>query len=389
MKIHEIISEQYDDLNEGPRSDAVKQVITKGLEYGKTILKPKPSADKTREIVSKLKQQKQNIKAATPTAGLRGKALDKALAKRASLNAAAKRDAIALMKRHDKGIWNIIEKGVGAVFLKELYEKIQYLNNEYEAYLSGDKSTETFGDMSSEEAADLVKEEKQNLYGQFMLASGLLLRKTDVVFNLLTKLSRFAGGSAGAIGGYQVMGGFGALGGRKIGAGIAGFLPKMAGKFTNLITGSPLRNAAFMAFLASSYGQEFVKSIFVDLLVGDLFGFLGEKIIKYGEKGLQAAGIMDKTDDTEKSSTSGSTSSSGSSAQASDTKSSTGKKSIMKVKKDPNNPNIVYVNGQQISDANGMQIVQNITMQNISRDAKAVGEPDPTAGIKPNPKMTW
>lgn len=292
------------------------------------------------------------------------------------------------MKRYDKGIWNIVEKVVGAGYISELLIKVYYLNNEYEAYLNGDKSTETFGDMPESEAADLVKEQKQNLYGQFVLAGGLLLRQTDLVFKLLTKLSRFVGGSAGAIGGYQVFGGFGALGGRKIGAGVAGALPQLAGKFANLLTGSPLRNAAFMAFLASSYGQDFVKNVFVDLLVGDIFGFGVEKILNLGKKALEEAGIMDKTDDTSSSSTKA-----GSSAQASQPsageKPSTGKQSIMKVKKDPNNPNIVYVNGQQISDENGMQIVQNITMKNISRDAKAVGEPDPTIGIKPNPKMTW
>lgn len=52
-----------------------------------------------------------------------------------------------------------------------------------------------------------------------------------------------------------------------------------------------------------------------------------------------------------------------------------------RIRRDPNNPKIVYYNDIQISDANGKQKVDDYMLKNIRDTAKSLNMPDPTAGI--------
>jgi len=268
-----------------------------------------------------------------------------------------------------------------ANYLREWYEKYKLLEIEYQACLDGDKTTK-FGDAGPEEAYELLQRERIALLGE---ASAVIA----VQFGLLNKVGAFfkiVGGVLGKGAGY-------AVGGRQLAA-ITELVGKLPGgtvqAAAKLFDGSPARKIAFTTFVQMPEAQKLASYLtggFLDLPVRTLRDWLGmttDTAIGILNAGLEAAG--EKLGVTAPQILPGPKPPAADPDDPASATSPDDKYGVaMKVQRNPQNPKIIYVDGVQITDAEGYQDVMNSTLDDIKNRANLLGRPDPTAGIPKRP----
>lgn len=269
-----------------------------------------------------------------------------------------------------------------ANFLKEWYEKFKELEIEYQACLDGDTTTKRFGTASPQEAYTLLQRERQRMLGE---AAAVIA----INFGIASKASAFlkiVGGSLGKTAGTAVAG--------RPGGWLGELLGKITGavgeKFFKIIEGGPLQKIAFLTFIGTPEGQKFASYLtfgYLDLparMLRDALGFSVDVALGQLNKALEAAGeqlgitapqVLPSPKPP--------------AADPNDPASALSKDDeygvAMKVQRDPKNQKILYVDGVQITDAEGYQDVMNATLDDIKNRANILGRPDPTAGIPKRP----
>lgn len=259
-------------------------------------------------------------------------------------------------------VQDILKWGVTAEFAVNYMMQIWDLEDQYQKCIAGDKTTKIFGDDSKEAAYAHAKQIRTKLLGEVVVGVGVSLGVTSKAVGLIGSLGKWittaVTGSATA--------------GRVVAspATLGAWLIKLA-------EGGPLRNAALLAFLQTPYGKQFLETSVVELIT-DTVGGVTAATLDLGVKAMSAVGVevpaAVKTKITDPRSPEDQ-------AAAADP--------ATNVQKNPTNPKIVYVNGVQVSDANGYQAIGDKMMNDIRADAAALGKPDPTAGIKKDPKKKY
>jgi hypothetical protein len=287
---------------------------------------------------------------------------------------AAKKAAAGKLSSLPSVALNALNLAFTAEFLREWYAKLIALENEYQAFLAGDKET-NFGDATPEEGFQLAQERRRKLLGE---ASAVILVNLGVLSTASKFLGYISGGVGKAVGG--VVGG--RLGG-EAGKFIASLPFSVTQKIAKLIEGGPAQKAALTAFIASPEAQKFLSYITFGMLdipvkiIRDALGLTAEIALDGLNKGLEKLGVtapdMIKTKITAPTPTPG------------DTATGYQHDLAMSVQRDPKNPKILYVDRVAITDKDGYQDVGNATLADIKNRANILGRADPTSGIPKKP----
>lgn len=347
MKVQDIIiKENHDLLDEGAKGSLTRRGIRK-------------FKDATRKARDTLNRERAAAKTRAEKAAAQLK-YEKAME-------AARKSARSKLGALPSVALNALNIAFTAAFLKEWYEKFEFLEQEYAKVLAGDKTTETFGNATPEEAYALAQSERRKLLGE---ASAVIL----VNLGVFSKASQFLGFIAGGAG-------------KAVGGEAGKFLAKLpfsvTQKIAKMLEGGPVQKAALTAFIASPKAQEFLSYITFGLLdipvkyVRDGLGLTAELALDGLNAALTAAGISApdilKTKITPPV------------GDPKDPATGMAHDLGMSVQRDPKNPKILYVDRVQITDADGYQLVGNKSLANIKNAANALGRPDPTAGIPKKP----
>lgn len=263
---------------------------------------------------------------------------------------------------------DVLKWGVTAEFAANYYMQIAELEDQYQKCVAGDKTTAIFGDMPKEQAFQKANSMRNKLVGEAVIGVGLSVGVASKAFGLLGSVGKWIGQTVG--------GGKYSPGGAVLGL-VGGAPGKLAAGIAKIIEGGPIRNAALLAFLQTPMGKKFLELSVVDALTSSA-GAITTSVIDLGVEALEAAGVAVpdavKTKITDPSSPEDK-------AAAAD--------QVTNVQKKPSNPKVIFINGVQISDENGFQAVGDKMMNDIRADAKALGKPDPTVGIKKDPNKKY
>jgi hypothetical protein len=286
-----------------------------------------------------------------------------------TINAKAKAKAQAKIKAFPPKVWNAITVGIGAKYAIEYWEKLSELEDQYERWNAGDRTTEIFGAIEDKAEADRVAfTERNRLIGQLVIGVGAAV------------------GGLAAAKATQVMG-------NMFGAGVkAGTGSKLAGGLISLTAGPAALLVKYAGpglalFLSTETGQKAISSIYVDWIVSGI-GNVTAKTMDLIYDGIDAlaekVGITGATDKLRSPIKDPNADSPGVTPAMLDKT-----PAKMKVGTDPNNPKIKFVGGVQITDAEGFQAVGNNYLASIKREAAALKLPDPTAGIPKKPGANY
>lgn len=343
MKVHQIISESSNHLEEGPIGTIVKKLLPKRKPQGLA-----PSSNKARDYRDALKQNK---------------------AKSAESLKKANEDARLKLEKKPFGVMSVIKAGVGLEFARQYYVDLSLLEQEYADTLAAIKSGES--QMSEQEAYDAYKTQRNKLLGELTVGLAMNMGVASKAFGLVSSLFKGVTSTAARVGGFSrdaadLFGKSAALTPRLI-QGVA--------KFLELGPAAP----AFLIFMRSEYGKTFLNSVAIRA-VTEYAGGTTAFIINALEKGLQAAGVLDA--DQKLPGKTAVTAPTGDAADGPRQATNSGLPIHWVGKK-------LYVYDVQISDENGYRIVGNAKLADIKRDAAALKIPDPTLKIQDDPKKKY
>jgi len=336
----------------------------------------KGSAAVKKNIFDKLAKEKAAAKNKYGAAAQAGKTPQQAAKMQQKLTKVtdkAKAKAAAKIKGFPPKVWNAITVGIGAKYAIEYWEKLSELEDQYERWVAGDRTTELFGSLEDKAAVDkLAFEERNRLIGQLVIGVGAAVggltaaKATQVMGNMFG-----AGVKAGT--GSKIAGGLISLT-----AGPAALLIKYAGPGLTL-------------FLSTETGQKAIGSVYVDWIVSGL-GNITAKTMDLIYDGIDAlaqkvgiSGATDKLRSPIKDPNADKENSSGKVTPAMLDKTP----AKMRVSTDPSNPKIKLVGGVKITDENGFQAVGDNYLNIIKKEAAALNLPDPTAGIAKKPGVNY
>lgn len=289
--------------------------------------------------------------------------------KMATKNAKAASKAKATVDKFPDKVLNFINYGIGAAVAYDYWEKIYDLEDQWERYLAGDRTTYMFGDEPNNDKAYQQALEKRKRY--------------------LGELTASIGAAIAALPAARVVGAlgkaFGSVTTGVTGSTLAGGLVKLTGDAAaNLIK---YAGPGLALFLQTDTGKKFLQNSFVDTIVSGA-GTITDATLKLAYDGIDAlakkvgidsatAGLRSKIKDPNED------------PLKADPTLLDKTPSKMKVQKDPSNPKIMYIGGVQVTDADGYQAVGNNYLNSIKDDARALKMPDPTAGIPKKPGKTY
>lgn len=330
MKVSEIISENLNELTI-PKSLNPFKKKPKGLE---------PSSPRAREYKDQLKANRAE-----------------AIKKLAKKNAKARQRAESRIK----GFPGIVQEGihlfVSSWVAVEYWTTIEHIEEEYEKFLRGEPSI--YDDMSTSEALAAATKDRNEAVGGAVIAAFLMFKAPERV---IKALGWFA--SKTPVIGTAI----------KIGGALT---PTAVKKVFSKFSG--IGSTAALAFMATDAGQEFMKHWIGQFITGTI-GIITTGLIDSAVKGLEAAGI--KVWDSVKSPIQQPPS------EVPKSSGGLGPQNVpgMKVNKDTKNPKIISVGGVQITGDDGF-ILPGMEQQAkyVSDRARALGIPDPLAGVKSKP----
>lgn len=279
-------------------------------------------------------------------------------------------------------ILKIISLAFGSSFLYDHYSKMQDLETQYKQYQTGDKSTKLFGNSSPQDAAALATSEREKIIGETMLVVGTLTQSYSKVFNFIGMLVGKVGGGGGALAG-GALGAFGGPAGMVAGATLGSKLGKGLGGAFGILGGlakiieSGKAGALFQVFMSSKTGQEFLNNYIISAITTGQ----AELPVALYDKGVQLLkdlGVNVSSAETNiKKPSSDSTSATATPADKSN--------SAFAINYDSKNPKIMYINGVQVTDAEGYQYRGDKYLKDIKLHAQLLKVPDPTANIPKKP----
>lgn len=343
MKVHQIISESNNRLDEGPAGAILKKILPKKKPQGLA-----PSSSKARKYRDTLKSNKAKS----------AEALKKA-------DAAAR----AKLEKAPIGVMTIIKAGVGIEFARQYYVDLSLLEQEYAETLVDIRSGKS--QMSEQEAYDAYQTQRRKLLGELTVGLALNMGVASKAFGALSSMfkgvTNIAARASGA--NYAVA---------EIAGKAVSFPVTMLAGIAKLIEMGPAA-PAFLIFMRSEYGKTFLNDTHVRL-VTEFAGGLTSAAIDGLEKGLQAAGVLDANQKLPGKTAAVAPTGDAADGPRQDTNSGmpiqwVGKK--------------LYVYNVQISDENGYRIIGNAKLADIKRDAAALKIPDPTLKIQDDPKRKY
>lgn len=223
-----------------------------------------------------------------------------------------------------------------------------------------------FDTMSEQEAYNKYQQLRRKLLGELTVGVALNMGVASKAFGFLNSA---LGGTVSAA---TKLGGGGFLQAKWFGEFI-----KIPGNFVTglakLIEGG-VNAPAFLLFMQSKYSKDFLNNEVVKAITGSV-GALTAGSIELLEKGLQAAGLLDGK-------LPGKTSATDPSASTPTGPTNSGLPIEWVGKK-------LFVSGQQISDENGYRIVGNNHISDIKADAAALKLPDPTLKLQDDPNRKY
>ena len=357
MKVYEIIAESK-QIHEAPISllkNVGKQIISK--------IKPSTKGTPPKSA------PKSGVGKKTPPSK---KAID-ASAKN-NKNAAARADSrIASIS---KDLLKGAELFVTYKFIQEYYLRLENLEDQYEKYVAGDRTTEIFGDMDEQTAFQTAERYRLELIGEFTTAMGLTLASP---LKLFKALSWIGSQLARKLGAAVVGSGHATLGKVLMDLGTKSNKPpgKLAATLGALILPGPVKNIALMSLMSSDAGQKFMSEIGISALLGTFVGIPTATAIDSGIKAMELAGV--KVPDAVKTPIQRPDSMS-----SNDTDKYGGNiDSALRVTSDPTNNKVVRIGDVAVTDAEGYVMPQaEPLLKDLKAKAAALGEPDPTANLK-------
>ena len=341
MKVHQIISESNNHLEEGPVGAIVKKLLPKRKSQGLA-----PSSDKARKYRDTLKANKaksaESLKKANDAARLK-------------------------LEKKPFGVMSVIKAGVGLEFARQYYVDLSLLEQEYADTMAAIKSGES--QMSEQEAYDAYQVQRNKLLGELTAGIALNMGVASKALGVMSSVFKGVGSTTARLGGFgrdsaDLIGNFAALTPRLLQA-VAKVLEPAA--------------PAFLIFMRSEYGKTFLNSVAIRA-VTEQAGGATAFIINALEKGLQAAGVLDA--DQKLPGKTAVTAPTGDAADGPRQATNSGLPIHWVGKK-------LYVYDVQISDENGYRIVGNAKLADIKRDAAALKIPDPTLKIQDDPKKKY
>jgi hypothetical protein len=343
MKVHQIISESNNRLDEGPAGAIIKKLLPKRKPQGLA-----PSSSKARKYRDELKANKAKS----------AEALKKA-------DAAAR----AKLEKAPIGVMTVIKAGVGIEFARQYYVDLSLLEQEYAETLAAIRRGES--NMSEQEAYDAYQTQRRKLLGELTVGLALNMGVASKAFGALSSMFKGVTSTAARYGGVgrdaaDIIGKTAAL------------TPRLLQGVSKLIEMGPAA-PAFLIFMRSEYGKAFLNDTHVRLIT-EFAGGLTSAAIDGLEKGLQAAGILDAEQKLPGKTAAVAPTGDAADGPRQDTNSGmpiqwVGKK--------------LYVDAQQISDENGYRIVGNNHIADIKRSAAALNIPDPTLKLRDDPNRKY
>jgi len=342
MKVHQIISESNNHLEEGPVGTIVKKLLPKKKPQGLA-----PSSGKARKYRDELKANK---------------------AKSAEALKKANDVARAKLEKKSSGWMTLIKAGVGLEFARQYYVDLSLLEQEYANTLADIRSGKS--QMTEQQAYDAYQTQRNKLLGELTVGIAMNMRVASKAFGFLESMvkgSTAMGAGAGLIGGTAKL----------LGSGVA--LPLTVAKWlTKIVELGPLA-PAFLIFMRSDYGQQFLNESYIRLITENVGDWVTAPAINALEKGLQAAGVLDADQKLP-----GKTDVKPPTGDAADgPRQATNGMNIQWVGKK------LFIAGQQISDENGYRIVGNDKLNDIKARINVAGIPDPTLKIQDDPKKKY
>lgn len=336
----------------------------------------KGSAAVRKKVYEKLAKDKKAADTKYGTAAQAGKTPQQAAKmqqKLKTISAKARAKAQAKVKSFPPKVWNAITAGIGTKYAVEYWEKLSELEDQYERWVAGDRTTEIFAQIQDKAEADRVAfEERNRLIGQLVIGVGAAVggltaaKLTQTMGNLFGK-----GVSAGT--GSKLAGGLISLT-----AGPAALLVKYAGPglalFLSTETGQKAMQSVYVDWITSGVGNVTAKTMDV---IYDGIDALANKAGVTGAA-VTRSPIKDPTPSTV-------TNPDGSVVPRLLDKTP----SSLMVGTDPNNPKIKVVGGVKITDAQGFQSVGDNYLNGIKNSARVAKLPDPTAGIPKKPGVNY
>lgn len=354
MKVYDIITE--DTLNE---KGEIGRVVAKGFNAAKSAVTgaaktPKKGLAPTTQAAKDYKAARAANAEKFSTKGLKGVDKFDQLKQLADANKAARAAAVAKVNNFPDKVLTALQIGLGLEAVYSYHQRLAYLEDQWKAFLSGDKNTDIFSDLDvNNENQRALAQERANQMRERLLGELTIIVGTAVAGATVAKGMQMFGGIVKGLGG-AVYGPIGAL----PGAGIQK-LTSLAAKLGK--TGS----VGFMAFLKTPLGMDFLNNGLVTFATG-LVGSAVAKLIDEGIKALEAMGI--DVPDALKSPIAAT------------------KADNIGAVNDPNDRR-VYIGPYDypVTDHAGKLLpgIENDRMvQAIRAQAKAAGQPDPLAGIK-------
>lgn len=225
-----------------------------------------------------------------------------------------------------------------------------------------------FGKMSEQEAYDKYQQLRKKLLGELAIGIALNTGVASKFFGAMS--SMFKGITSGA----AILGGASITTAKYLGMAVS--LPTNVAKgIAKLIEMGPAA-PAFLIFMRTSAGKEFLNSSLVRAIT-EPTGALTAAAIDLLEQGLQEAGLLDGK-------LPGKTAVTGPTGDAADgPRQATNGMNIQWVGKK------LYVNNVQISDENGYRVVGNDKFNDVKNDARVAGIPDPTLKLQDDPNRKY
>lgn len=343
MKVHQIISESTNHLDEGPVGAIVKKLLPKRKSQGLA-----PSSDKARKYRDTLKSNK---------------------AKSAESLKKANDAARVKLEKAPIGVMSVIKAGVGLEFARQYYVDLSLLEQEYADTLAAIRRGES--QMSEQEAYDAYNTQRKKLLGELTVGLAMNMGVASKAFGLVSSLFKGVTSTAARVGGFS-------RDAADLFGKSAALTPRLFQGVAKLIELGPAA-PAFLIFMRSEYGKTFLNLVGVRL-VTEFTGELTSAAIDGLEKGLQAAGLLDVNQKLPGKTAVTAPTGDAADGPRQDTNSGlpiqwVGKK--------------LYVYNVQISDENGYRIIGNAKLADIKRDAAALKIPDPTLKIQDDPKKKY
>ena len=270
----------------------------------------------------------------------------------------------SVLQKSIRPMASLVEKSLGSAFVYDHYNKLKNIDEEYELYKLGDRSTELFGDLDENAAYQKYISTRNQLIGESVIVAANTLKVTSKAFELLRSLMGISGGVVG-----------GAVAG--VGGGVLGTMfGRMSGSLlvglSKLVQWGPT-NAATILFLNSDSGREFLSHSFVQYITNGVGGAT-QPIYDLGLQALTKAGVIDKAPTQEEPP-----------EKVSDNSKKTPEqieierifsKHPMVITFDDDNPNIMYWGKggwrQPMTDAEGYQVTREASVKDFLNRARTV-----------------